>query len=53
MVTFEHRFIRTPGGDIYTRGTVDYNFLSRYLTVFDEGIREIQTEVIRRKQRIT
>ena len=35
MVTFEHRFIRTTDGHIYTRGTVDYSFLSRYLSVFD------------------
>lgn len=38
MVTFEHRFIRTPNGDVYTRGTVDYSFLSRYLAVFDEVV---------------
>lgn len=38
MVTFEARFIRAPTGDVYTRGTVDYNFLSRYLAVFDEVI---------------
>lgn len=38
MVTFEHRFIRTPDGHIYTRGTVDYGFLTRYLAVFDEVI---------------
>jgi glycosyltransferase involved in cell wall biosynthesis len=38
MVTFEHRFISTPEGHIYTRGTVDYSFLSRYLTVFDEVV---------------
>lgn len=38
MVTFEHRFIRTSNGRIYTRGTVDYSFLSRYLAVFDEVV---------------
>jgi len=38
MVTFEHRFISTPDGHIYTRGTVDYSFLSRYLAVFDEVV---------------
>jgi glycosyltransferase involved in cell wall biosynthesis len=38
MVTFAHRFIRTPNGHIYTRGTVDYSFLSRYLVVFDEVV---------------
>ena len=38
MVTFEHRFIRTTNGQIYTRGTVDHAFLSRYLAVFDEVI---------------
>lgn len=38
MVTFEHRFISTPEGHVYTRGTVDYSFLSRYLAVFDEVV---------------
>ncbi len=38
MVTFGHRFFRTPNGHIYTRGTVDYSFLSRYLAVFDEVV---------------
>ena len=38
MVTFEHRFISTPEGHIYTRGTVEYSFISRYLAVFDEVI---------------
>jgi glycosyltransferase involved in cell wall biosynthesis len=38
MVTFEHHFISAPEGRIYTRGTVDYSFLSRYLGVFDEVI---------------
>jgi glycosyltransferase involved in cell wall biosynthesis len=30
--------MRPPNGHIYTRGTVDYNFLSRYLAVFSEVI---------------
>ena len=38
MVTFGHRFLRTSNGHIYTRGTVDYSFLSRYLAVFDEVV---------------
>jgi hypothetical protein len=38
MVAFGHRFMRPPNGHIYTRGTVDYNFLSRYLAVFDKVI---------------
>lgn len=38
MVTFEHRFISTPDGNVYSRGTVDYGFLSRYLAIFDEVI---------------
>jgi glycosyltransferase involved in cell wall biosynthesis len=38
MVTFEHRFISTPDGHVYSRGTVDYGFLSRYLAVFDEVV---------------
>ena len=44
MVTFGHRFIRAPTGEVYTRGTVDYNFLSRYLAVFDEVIVLARTE---------
>lgn len=37
MVTFESRLIRTPDGNIYSR-IANYNFLSRYLKVFDEVI---------------
>lgn len=38
MVTFEARFVRTPDGKIYARGPVVYDFLSRYLKVFDEVV---------------
>ncbi len=36
VVTFEECFIRAPNGTIYTRGVVDYNFITRYLEVFDD-----------------
>jgi glycosyltransferase involved in cell wall biosynthesis len=36
MVAFEARFTRASDGNIYTRGAVDYNFMNRYLKVFDK-----------------
>lgn len=39
MVACEARFVRTPDGNVYTRGQpIHYEVLSRYLKVFDEVV---------------
>ena len=38
VVTFEERFIRSSDGNVCTSGMADYQFLCRYLTVFDQVV---------------
>jgi len=38
VVTFEERFIRSSDGNVFTSGMADYQFLCRYLTVFDQVV---------------
>ena len=39
MVTVEARLIKTPDGNIYGKGPICYDFLRRYLKVFDKVIK--------------
>ena len=36
VVTLEHRFYRTPDGEVWTKGPNAYDFWTRYLAAFDE-----------------
>lgn len=38
MVVLEHRFYEYPNGEIYSERVIDYDFLKRYLNVFEEVI---------------